>query len=305
MENSIQSIENDIRSMAKGFRESLKQPKVWMRVTVLFVCLGITYYSTFAELVSEWIRDPDYSHGFLIPIISLCFIWQRRSEIEEKLASPSTIGLPLIISGLTLLVFGNLASESFTMRISFLIVLIGISIFLLGWAHLKILLLPIGFLIFMIPIPSIFMQQVTFPMQLFASRVAEASLRVMDLPVLREGNVIYLPHSTLEVAEACSGIRSLMSLLALGVVFAFLTKDRFWQRVVLVLACFPIAIIVNSLRVSTTGILANYYGIAAAEGFFHGFSGYVLFIVAFAILLGIGVLLSAMERDPGQSPKRS
>jgi exosortase len=278
---------------------------VWMHITVLVVCLGVTYYSTFTELASEWMRDPEYSHGFLIPIISLYFIWQRRSEIKERLASPSTIGLPLIILGLTLLVFGNVASESFTVRISFLIVLIGISIFLLGWAHLKILLLPIGFLIFMIPIPSILMQQVTFPMQLFASRVAEASLRLMDLPVLREGNIIYLPHATLEVAEACSGIRSLMSLLALGVLFAFLTKDKFWQRVVLVFACFPIAIIVNSLRVSTTGILANYYGIATAEGFFHGFSGYVLFIVALAILLGIGVLLSAMERDPGQSPKRS
>jgi exosortase len=299
MANSIQSREVNIGSMPNGFPEFLKLPKAWVHIGILFVCLGVAYHSTFAELVSEWIRDSDYSHGFLIPIISLYFIWRRRSEIEERLASPSTIGLPLIISGLTLLVFGNLASESFTMRISFLIVLIGISIFLLGWAHLKILLLPIGFLIFMIPVPSILIQQVTFPMQLFASRVAEASLRLMDLPVLREGNIIHLPHATLEVAEACSGIRSLMSLLALGVVFAVLTKAKCWQRVVLVIACFPIAIIVNSLRVSTTGILANYYGIAAAEGFFHGFSGYVLFIVAFAILLGIGVLLSAMERDPG------
>ena len=286
--------------MPNHFPGFLKRPKTWVHIGILVVCLGVTYYSTFTELASEWMRDPDYSQGFLIPIISLYFIWQRRSEIGEKAVSPSTIGLPLIILGLALLVIGNLASESFTMRVSFLIVLTGISVFFLGWAHLKILLLPIGFLIFMIPIPSILMQQITFPMQLFASKVAEGSLRVMDLPVLREGNVIYLSHATLEVAEACSGIRSLMSLLALGVLFAFLTKDKFWQRAVLVLACFPIAIVVNSLRVSATGILANYYGIAAAEGFFHGFSGYVLFIVAFIILLGTGALLSLVETKAGK-----
>jgi len=268
---------------------------------LLVVGLGVAYYSTFSELASEWMRNPDYSHGFLIPIISLYFVWQRRSEIGEKPVSPSGIGFGLIISGLALFVIGNLASESFTMRVSFLMVLTGISIFLLGWAHLKILLLPIGFLIFMIPIPSILMQQITFPMQLFASKVAEVSLRAIELPVLREGNIIHLPHATLEVAEACSGIRSLMSLLALGVFFAFLTKDKSWQRALLVVVCFPIAIVVNSLRVTATGILANYYGIAAAEGFFHGFSGYVLFIVAFVILLGIGVLLSSLESKPGKN----
>jgi exosortase len=275
----------------------LKRPKWWVKIGILFVCLALAYYATFRELASEWIRDPDYSHGFLIPFISLYFIWQRRSEIGEKTVSPSGIGLPLIILGTALLVLGNLSSESFTMRISFLIVLAGISIFLLGWAHLKILFLPIAFLIFMIPIPSILMQQVTFPMQLFASKVAEVSLRVINLPVLREGNVISLPHATLEVAEACSGIRSLMSLLALGVVFAFFTKDKPWHQALLVVACFPIAIVVNSLRVSATGILANYYGIAAAEGFFHGFSGYVLFIVAFFILVGMGSLLTIVDKN--------
>jgi exosortase len=305
MANSIQSIEVNIGRMPNGFPEFLKRPKAWVHIGILFVCLGVAYYSTFAELVSEWIRDSDYSHGFLIPIISLYFIWQRRFEIEKKSVSPNSFGLPLIILGLALLVIGNLASESFTMRVSFLIVLTGISIFFWGWDHLKILVLPIGFLIFMIPVPSILMQQITFPMQLFASKVAEASLRGLDLPVLREGNVIYLSHATLEVAEACSGIRSLMSLLALGVVFAFFTKDKSWQRAVLVIVCFPIAILVNSLRVSATGILANYYGIATAEGFFHGFSGYVLFVVAFIILLGSGALLSLVERKAGKRLERT
>jgi exosortase len=305
MTNRFEQTETSISKTVIWLPGSLKRPRTWLQVGLLAVGLGVAYYSTFTELASAWVRDEDYSHGFLIPIISLYFIWQRRSEIGGKAVSPSALGLPMIILGLAMLVIGGLASESFTMRVSFLIVLTGISIFLLGWAHLKILMLPIAFLIFMIPIPSILMQQITFPMQLFASKVAEASLRAVDLPVLREGNIIYLSHATLEVAEACSGIRSLMSLLALGVLFAFLTKDKFWQRAVLVLACFPIAIVVNSSRVSATGILANYYGMAAAEGFFHGFSGYVLFIVAFIILLGIGALLSSMESKAGKGLKRS
>jgi len=183
------------------------------------------------------------------------------------------------------------------MRISFLIVLSGIVLFLLGWAHLKTLLFPIVFLIFMIPIPSILMGKITFPMQLFASKVAALSLHQLGVPVLREGNIISLAHTTLEVAEACSGIRSLISLLALGTVFAYFTKKSFWQRTVLVLSCFPIAIFVNSLRVTATGVLANNYGTSVAQGFFHGFSGYLLFLLAFVLLIGEGFLLSKFQRQ--------
>jgi len=142
------------------------------------------------------------------------------------------------------------------------------------------------------------MEKITFPMQLFASSVAEASLNIMGIPVLREGNIIFLPDSTLEVAEACSGIRSLMSLLASGVILAYFTKSKFSNSAVLVVACFPIAIVVNSLRISATGVLANYYGLSVAEGFFHGLSGYVLFIVAFLLLLALGFLLSKLSREP-------
>jgi exosortase len=180
--------------------------------------------------------------------------------------------------------------------LSLIIVLAGLVWEFWGIKTARAMAFPIGFLLFMIPIPSILMQKITFPMQLFSSSVAEASLKALEIPVLREGNIIHLPHNTLEVAEACSGIRSLMSLLALGVIFAYFTKSKLWQRTVLVLACFPIAIVVNSLRVSATGILANYYGLSVAEGFFHGFSGYVLFIVAFLLLLALGFLLSKLSR---------
>ena len=148
----------------------------------------------------------------------------------------------------------------------------------------------------MIPIPSILMDRITFPMQLFASRVAASALYFIDIPVLREGNVMLLANTSLEVAEACSGIRSLISLLALSVVFAYISQKITWKRVLLVLSTFPIAIIANAARVSGTGVLAHYYGDSVAQGFFHGFSGWILFVVAFVCLFGVGALLSRVKK---------
>jgi exosortase len=177
-----------------------------------------------------------------------------------------------------------------------LVVFGGIILFLLGNDFFKTLLFPIAFLIFMIPIPSILMDRITFPMQLFASKVAANTLYLIGIPVLREGNVMLLANTSLEVAEACSGIRSLISLLTLSVVFAYLTQKVTWKRVILVLSTFPIAIIANAARVSGTGILAHRYGDRVAQGFFHGFSGWILFVVAFVCLFVIGALLSKIKK---------
>jgi exosortase len=195
-----------------------------------------------------------------------------------------------------LLLLGNLATEYFTMRFSILVVLGGIILFLLGKEFFKTLVFPIVFLIFMIPIPSVLMDRITFPMQLFASKVAARSLHLIGIPVLREGNVIQLANTSLEVAEACSGIRSLISLLALSVVFAYFSQNATWKRIVLVLSTFPIAIIANAARVTGTGILAHHYGDKVAQGFFHGFSGWILFVVAFVCLFIVGGLLSKVKK---------
>ncbi len=273
----------------------LKEPKALAKIGTCVVCLAILYYSVFQKLVFDWIHLPDFSHGFLIPIVSLFLIWQRSDELQNLPISPNNFGILVVLFGLFFLIIGNLASEYFTQRFSFLFVISGIILFLLSWQHLKLLSFPIAYLIFMIPIPSILFDKITFPMQLFASRVATFSLQMLDIPVLREGNVIHLAHTSLSVAEACSGIRSLISLLALGFVFAYFTQKIFWKRAVLVIACFPIAIIVNALRVSATGILAQYYGISVAEGFFHGFSGFILFIAAFALMFAVGLALSKIR----------
>jgi len=268
-----------------------------LRFAIIAFCFLLLYLSVMRGLVSDWIRMPDFSHGFLIPIVSLYFVYERRKELS--VLSPSTAwgGFGLIVFGILLNLLGNLATEFFTMRFSMLVVLGGIILFLLGKEFYKTLLFPLGFLIFMIPIPSVLMDRITFPMQLFASKVAARYLYLIGIPVLREGNIMQLANTSLEVAEACSGIRSLISLLALSVVFAYFSQNTTLKRVLLVLSTFPIAIIANAARVTGTGILAHHYGDKVAQGFFHGFSGWILFVVAFVCLFLLGAMLSRMKKS--------
>jgi exosortase A len=267
-----------------------------LKSAIIIGCLVILYFHIVQGLVSDWINLPDFSHGFLIPIVSLYFVYERRKQLSALIPSSNWAGLGLIIIGILLLLLGNLATEYFTMRFSILVVLGGVVLFLLGNEFFKTLLFPIAFLIFMIPIPSVLMDRITFPMQLFASKVAANTLYLIGIPVLREGNVMLLANTSLEVAEACSGIRSLISLLALAVVFAYISQKVTWKRIVLVLSTFPIAIIANAARVSGTGILAHHYGDKVAQGFFHGFSGWILFVVAFICLFLVGSILSKIKK---------
>lgn len=267
-----------------------------LKSAIIIGCLVLLYFRIVQGLVSDWLNLPDFSHGFLIPIVSLYFIYERRKELSALIPSSNWAGLGLVIIGILLLLLGNLATEYFTMRFSILVVLGGVVLFLLGKEFFKTLLFPIAFLIFMIPIPSILMDRITFPMQLFASKMAANTLYLVGIPILREGNVMLLANTSLEVAEACSGIRSLISLLALAVVFAYISQKVTWKRVVLVLSTFPIAIIANAARVSGTGILAHHYGDKVAQGFFHGFSGWILFVVAFVCLFAVGTFLSKIKK---------
>lgn len=267
-----------------------------LKMAVIITSLAILYSRVAYGLVQDWLNLPDFSHGFLIPFVSFYFVYEKRKQLFAFSPSGHWVGLPLLIFGILLLLLGNLATEYFTMRFSLLVVMGGIILFLLGKEHFKPLLLPLLFLIFAIPIPSILMDRITFPMQLFASKVAANTLYLIGIPILREGNVMVLANTSLEVAEACSGIRSLISLLALSVVFAYISQRVAWKRVALVLSTFPIAIIANAARVSGTGILAQFYGDKVAQGFFHGFSGWILFGVAFVCLFVVGTFLSKFKK---------
>jgi exosortase len=241
------------------------------------------YAPVFRRLWQDWANDDNYSHGFLIIPLAAYFVWERRERLMTE-PRPTIWGLAILIVGLCVLLAGLLGAELFLTRISLLIVLAGSIAFVLGWATLRGLAFPLAFMLLMIPIPSILFNQVAFPLQLFASQAGAAALAALSIPVLREGNVIVLAHTSLDVAEACSGIRSLISLLTLGILYGYFTDRRPGVRVAIALLTVPIAIVANAGRVAGTGIAAHYYGPEAAVGFFHTFSGWLVFVVALALL---------------------
>lgn len=244
----------------------------------------ILFWPTLRKLVSDWAIDDNYSHGFLIVPIALYFVWERRARLAASPSRPASLGLAVIVASIGVLAAGVLGSELFLTRIAILGALAGIVLFLWGWRRLAILAFPIAFLLLMIPIPAIIFNQIAFPLQLLASKFGELTLTAAGIPVLREGNVITLASTSLEVAEACSGIRSLISLLTLAIVYGYFMDPRPWARVLLALASMPVAIVANGVRVAGTGIAAHYHGAEAAMGFFHTFSGWLVFIVAFILL---------------------
>jgi exosortase len=178
---------------------------------------------------------------------------------------------------------------------------VGTLLYVMGWARLKVLAFPVAFLLLMIPIPAIIFNQIAFPLQLLASQAGEQTLRAVEIPVLREGNVLVLANTTLEVAEACSGIRSLVSLLTLGIMFGYFTDQRLWVRLLIAGSTVPVAIVANAARVAGTGIAAHHYGPEAAQGFFHDFSGWAVFLVAFLLMLGIQRVIVWLVPAPRQA----
>lgn len=259
---------------------------------------ALLYGPVFASLFRDWLHDDNYSHGFLIIPLALYFAWERRATLLALPARPAFTGIATVAFGLALLIGGVLGAELFLTRISLVVVLAGTALYLHGWRALRVWLFPIAFLLLMIPIPAIVFNQIAFPLQLLASRVGETGLQIAGVPVLREGNVIVLAHTSLEVAEACSGIRSLISLLTLGIVYGYFADPRSGIRALIALMTIPVAVVTNGARVAGTGIAAHYYGADAAAGFFHTFSGWMVFVVALALLLVLSRLLTWVAPRP-------
>jgi exosortase len=260
---------------------------------VVLIVAGIllVYWQVLLRLAGDWKNDGNYSHGFLIIPIALYFVWERRARLKAAPVRPSVLGLFVLAAGILVLLAGLLGSELFLARTSLLAVIAGIVLFIFGWRHLGIIMFPLAFLLLMIPIPAIVFNKIAFPLQLFASRVGESAISAANIPVLREGNILVLANTTLEVAEACSGIRSLVSLITLGLVYGYFADPRGWVRAAIVLSTIPVAIIANGARVAGTGIAAHYWGAGAAEGFFHEFSGWIVFVISFVLILAIQQLI--------------
>lgn len=280
--------------------------RVALAAAAAVVAFGLLYRHVLVKLVHDWASDGNYSHGFFILPVALFFAWERRARLHAASPRPAAVGWLIVVGSLVVLATGLIGAELFLSRISILGVVAGAVLFVGGWRRLRILAFPIAFLLLMIPIPAIIFNQIALPLQLLASRVGEISMSALGIPVLREGNVIVLANTTLEVAEACSGIRSLMSLLTLGIVFGYFVDPRGWMRTLIALATIPIAVVANGLRVSGTGIAAHYYGAAAAEGFLHEFSGWLVFVVSLSLLFGMQKLFARLfPFTPAAPPRRS
>jgi exosortase len=252
---------------------------------LLGAVLAILYGPVLKALVSNWLEDPDYSHGFAVPVFAGFVLWRSRRYWTSLASKPSTLGLPLMLFGVALLIVGSLGAELFLSRVSLLVILTGIVLYLFGWKTLVGVAFPLAYLVLMIPLPTIVYNQVTFPLQLVASRLAASGLDLVQVPTLREGNVLVLPNDTLEVVEACSGIRSLMSLFALAIAYGYLAERRNWVRGALAALMLPIAVLSNGFRVFGAGVVTYLLGPKYAEGFLHTFSGWLIFMTALVGML--------------------
>jgi exosortase len=291
--------------------DSAAKRNLW-KPLVIAAAVAFVYAGVLARLGRFWWNDENYSHGLLIPFIIGYILWSERATLAAEPKRPSPLwGGAAVLAALLMLWVGTAGAEIFTQRTSLVVLLAGVTVYFWGARLLRFAFVPLLLFFLAIPIPAIIFNKIAFPLQLFASRSAVWAMRACDIPVLRDGNVIELMplNSTttkkLEVVEACSGIRSLMTLVTLAVVFAYFTSPDdsggrsnwsprswgFWRAVVIVLAAVPIAIVTNAARVSGTGVLAHYYGTEVADGFFHSFSGWVVYVVAFLLLFAVGWLL--------------
>jgi exosortase len=264
---------------------------------VLIIIIFWVYYPIFWGMILDWYNDENYSHGFLVPIIAGYFLYVRWSDIIELQPKASYIGLPIFMFGLVMLVLGWVGVEYFTMRSSFIVLLAGIILFLYGWEVFKLTAMPIGFLLLMVPIPYIIYDSVAFPLKLLVTDISVFTLKSLGVVVWNQGNILMFPNTVFEVADACSGIRSIMSLIAVGFAYAFLIQIGMLKKFILIFSAIPIAVIVNCLRVVITGILAQYWGAKAAEGFFHDFAGMAVFGVGMAMLIAFGEIIRRMGKD--------
>lgn len=262
----------------------ITSPQLILSVGLIGVLVAVLYYHALTNLFIDWWQVPDDSHGFIVPIFAGYLVWSRRATIYKTRLTPTWSGVMVIAFGLFVRLMGDFGANLFLSRVSIVILLTGFVICFGGWVVFRQVRFPLLVLLFAIPIPSLFLQNITFPMQLLAARMASDVLPLLDVPVLRQGNVIQLSVMKLEVAEACSGIRSLVSLLALAVFYGYFVERSNVRRFLLVLFSVPISITANSLRIVGTGLCVRYWDPDTAQGFFHEFSGWLMFSISLVFL---------------------
>ena len=301
MNNSVQVVP---RLPAREGRLFSRLPQ-WQAVAVLLLIAWL-YGSILKHLFLQWVgphSDPNFEHGIVVPLFALFVLWQNRQKLKTIAPAPSWAGLPLVVLSLLMLVLGVLGADIFLPRVSLLILLAGVVILFQGWTFFRAVLFPWAFLILMIPIPTLIINRVTFPLQLLASKLASVLLEGVGVPVLREGNMITLAAMQLDVVEACSGIRSLLTLVTLAIIYGYLMETRIGVRVLLACSAVPIAVAANSFRIFGTGLLVQYGHADEAEGFYHALGGLLIFAVALIMLFAVHRVISVIWKSSPAAPR--
>ena len=261
---------------------------------ILCVLTGWLYAPIAWPVLQQCWQDPNYTYGLFVPAFSLLLLWEDRKRLTEMPRRPAWAGLGIIVLALLALLLGVASAEFFLPRISLLLLIVGMIVFLAGWRHLAAVAFPLAFLVLMLPSATI-ASQLTFPLQILSSKLATVLLMGVGVPAAREGNIILLQAARLGVTEACSGIRFLFSLVALSIIYGYLVEQRNSVRVALALAAAPISVLANALRIAATGFVVQHWGVDRAEGALHLFSGWLVFLGSLAMLFAFHRLLKALS----------
>ncbi|HEX3880691.1 MAG TPA: exosortase/archaeosortase family protein [Bryobacteraceae bacterium] len=281
--------------MSPAIEAPVKPQLPWVKLAWFGALIIACYLPILKALVTQWSTDEDMSHGFFVPLIVGYIVWKKRDELMATKPEPSMWGVLLMGWGAIQMMLGVLGTELFTSRTAFVISLIGLVWALGGKPFLRKLAFPLFLLFLMVPIPAVIYNQITFPLQIIASKFAEWALDAMNIPVLREGNILNVAGHPLSVVEACSGIRSLLTLTFLALVYGYFFDRHAWVRVALFLSVIPVAILANGSRVTITGVLTVVKP-ELAEGFFHEATGMFLFLADFVILVFAHQMFASFAR---------
>ena len=293
--------------LSANSRDELRKPEPGrLQAGVLAVAVVAILIGLYARILPGWVKDlwtdPNYSHVYIVPIISGFVIWQRRRLLAALPIQGSWRGVALLLAGAAALIVGDIGADQFLSRSSLIVILAGLVLFHFGSPMLRALAFPLGFFLFLVPMPLFIFYEMTARLQNVAAESGAWALDLLGVPIFLEGNVIHLSRLTLGVTEACSGIRSLITLAALGVGWAYLMLPRFWMQAVLVISVLPITIVANAGRIVMTGLVGRWFGVEYAEGFFHFVSGWLIFVIALLCLLAVhGVLRAVSPRRDWES----
>jgi exosortase len=290
----MSSVANTVVSPPTEPAPSSQHPP-WLSIAWFFGLLVLCYAPVISRLVQQWNNDEDMGHGFFVPVIAAYIAWQKRDQLLGREMKPNYLGVVIVIFAAIQMYIGTLGAELFLARTAIVEAIVGMVLALGGAYALRVLAFPLILLCFMVPLPAVIYNRITFPLQIFASQVAAFTLELIGIPVLRDGNVLELPSQKLNVVEACSGIRSLLSLTFLSLVYGYFFDKKAWMRVALFAATVPIAIVANAGRVTLTGIMSE-INPELAHGMVHTASGWVIFMIALAMMVVVHQIINSAYR---------